>query len=272
MQQVQDIEIDLLLEAVFLRYGYDFRHYARASVTRRVKSFLAKSGFKKVSEMIPQLLYDELFFEKLVQDMSITVTEMFRDAEFFKVLREKVIPHLKTYPFVKIWHAGCATGEEVYSLAIVLQEEGFYDRATIFATDFNQVALDKARQGVYRLDRMKDFTANYQRSGGSRSFSEYYHARYDSVIINQSLKRNITFAHHNLVTDTVFSEMHFVLCRNVLIYFDKALQDHVLKLFYESLIHGGTLALGSKESLKFSGVEKYFKDIDEKWKIFRKAG
>jgi chemotaxis protein methyltransferase CheR len=220
--------------------------------------------------MIPRLLYDESFFQVFVREFSITVTDMFRDPHVYLSLRKNVIPLLKTYPFVKIWHAGCATGEEAYSLAIVLKEEGLYDRATLFATDFNDTALDKAKKGIYALDNARKFTANYQAAGGKTSFSEYYNARYEAMAINQSLRKNITFANHNLVTDAVFGEMQLILCRNVLIYFEKELQDRVLHLFSDSLTHGGILCLGTKESLRFSSVGKCFQAVDEDAKIYRK--
>jgi chemotaxis protein methyltransferase CheR len=268
--EIENIEITLLLEAIFQRYGYDFRSYARASIERRVRHFLPKAGCATISAMIPKLLYNESFFEPLVREFSITVSEMFRDPSVYRSIREKVIPLLKTYPFVRIWHAGCASGEEAYSLAILLKEEGLYDRATIFATDFNDGALDQAKEGIYALDTVQQSTANYQKAGGSRSFSEYYHARYEAMAINPALKKNITFANHNLVTDGVFSEMHFILCRNVLIYFNKELQNRVLNLFRDSLAYGGFLCLGSKESLLFSDVARDFKPVDESARIFQK--
>ena len=235
-----------------------------------IRSFIASCGFATVGDMISPVLHDETLFEKLVYDLSITVSEMFRDPEFFMFFRQQVIPHLKTFPFVRIWHAGCATGEEVYSLAIVLQEEGFYERTTIFATDFNDLALAKAREGIYPLEKMKEYTAAYHCSGGSGSFAQYYRSGYDAAILDTALKRNITFANHNLVADGVFSEVHLVMCRNVLIYFDKVLQNRVLKLFHESLVRGGMLALGSKESLQFTKVAGNFKALSSKWKIYRK--
>ena len=267
---IEDLEIRLLLDAMFERYGYDFRSYARASVERRIRRFQVLSGCKTISELLPRVLHDEDFFGELVREFSITVTELFRDPLVYRSIREHVIPVLKTYPFIRVWHAGCATGEEAYSLAIVLKEEGLYDRATIFATDFNDAALDKAQEGIYALDRVKDFTANYQRAGGTRSFSEYYHAQYGAMAINNGLKTNITFANHNLVTDGVFSEMHLILCRNVLIYFDKELQDRALTLFGDSLVRGGFLCLGSKESLMFSEARELFEAVDEKSRIFQK--
>jgi chemotaxis protein methyltransferase CheR len=268
---IENIEITLLLEAIFQRYGYDFRSYARASIERRVRHFLPKCGCATISELIPRLLHDESFFEPLVHEFSITVSEMFRDPTVYRRIREKVVPFLKTYPFVKIWHAGCASGEEVYSLAILLKEEGLYDRATIFATDFNDSALEQARQGIYALETVQQFTSNYQQAGGTRSFSEYYHAHYEAMAIDETLKRNITFANHNLATDGVFGEMHLILCRNVLIYFNKELQNRALKLFRDSLARGGFLCLGSKESLLFSDVQTDLKPIDEKARIYQKT-
>jgi chemotaxis protein methyltransferase CheR len=269
-EDIEKIEISLFLEAMCQRYGYDFRNYAQASVRRRVRHLLAKSGYTRISEMLPRLLYDEAFAQAAIYDFSISVTEMFRDPDFYSSLRKNVIPYLKTYPFIKVWHAGCATGEEVYSLAVVLQEEGLYDRATIFATDFNEATLDKAREGIYSLKDIRQYTTNYQKAGGERPFADYYHAQYESAIMNQTLKRNITFASHNLVTDGVFGEMHLIFCRNVLIYFDKTLQNRVLNLFADSLNHGGFLCLGSKETLEFSEVAKSFKVVDERGKIYQK--
>jgi chemotaxis protein methyltransferase CheR len=269
--KIQDIEIDLLLEAIYRRYGHDFRNYARGSVKRRILNFIGKVDQRTVSELISPVIHDESFFGKFIYELSITVSEMFRDPDFFKLLRKQVIPYLKTHPFIKIWHAGCATGEEVYSLAIVLKEEGFYDRSTIFATDFNDTALGKAKEGIYPLERMQEFTTNYQRSGGTGPFSQYYRTGYDAAILDPSLRKNIAFANHNLVTDGVFSEIHFIMCRNVLIYFDRNLQNRVLKLFRDSLAHGGVLALGSKEDLLFSEVAGDFRKLDEKWKIYQKT-
>jgi chemotaxis protein methyltransferase CheR len=269
-EDIEKIELYLFLEALCQRYGYDFRNYAQASVKRRVRHLLAKSGYTRISEMLPRLLYDETFAQSAIYDFSISVTEMFRDPDFYRSLRKNVVPYLKTYPFIKVWHAGCATGEEVYSLAIVLQEEGLYERATIFATDFNEMVLEKAREGIYPLKDIRQYTSNYQKAGGERPFADYYHAQYESAIMNQSLKRNITFASHNLVTDGVFGEMHLIFCRNVLIYFDKTLQNRVLKLFADSLNHGSFLCLGSKETLEFSEVINSFKIVDERTKIYQK--
>ncbi|MBI4720005.1 MAG: protein-glutamate O-methyltransferase CheR, partial [Chitinivibrionia bacterium] len=250
--------------AVFRRYGHDFRQYARASVERRVRQFLPKAGCETVAEMIPKLLHDEAFFEQFLGQFSITVTEMFRDPFVYRFLRSEIMPVLKTYPSIRIWHAGCASGEEAYSLAIVLKEEGLYDRATIYATDFNDAIIEKAREGIYGIENMKQFTQNYQLSCGARSLSDYYHAKYGAIIIDQALRRNITFANHNLATDGVFTEAHLILCRNVLIYFDKYLQNRVLTLFRDSLVRGGFLCLGTKESIQFSEVRDDFRTVDER--------
>lgn len=268
--EIENLEMELLIEAIFKRYGYDFRHYSDASLKRRVKHFLSKTDFKKASEAIPKLIYDRIFFESLLYTISITVTEMFRDAFVYKAIREKVIPFLKTHPFFKIWNAGCATGQEVYSIAIMLKEEGIYDRTQIYATDFNDDALEKAKKGIYPVDCIKEYTRNYQRAGGKEAFSDYYHSKYDSVIMNKGLKKNIVFANHNLATDAVFGEMHLIMCRNVLIYFDGSLQNRALKLFLDSLAHGGFLCLGSKESIRFSEIQGSFKAIDKKGKIYQK--
>ena len=268
--EIENIEVTLLLQAIYDRYGYDFRHYARASVERRARYVMSLEKLNSISEMIPLLLRDEPFFERLVHYFSITVTELFRDPFVYLALKEKVFPILQTYPFIKIWHAGGATGEEVYSLAILLKENGLYDRSTIFCTDFNDEALASGKQGIYNIDNIKGATLNYQKAGGSGSLSEYYHAKYDSISMDKSLKRRITFANHNLVSDGIFGEMHLVLCRNVMIYFDTVLQNKVLNLFSDSLTNGGFLCLGTKESLQFSEVENKFVTFSEKEKIYRK--
>ena len=275
-KNIENIEINLLLEAIFQRYGYDFRNYARASIKRRILSFLAMNPEiigaedENISKLIPQVLYDEDLFQKLLQYFSITVTEMFRDPEFFKALREKVIPYLKTFPHVRIWHAGCSSGEEVYSMAIILKEEGLYNKTTIYATDFNDEALGNAKKGIYKLEAGKEFSKNYQKSGGKKSLASYYHANYDAMIFDKSLMKNVTFSNHNLVLDGSFGEMHLILCRNVLIYFDKTLQGKIFNLFDESLCDNGFLGLGSKETLSFSNAEKDFSVFDKNWKIYQK--
>ncbi len=268
--EIEDIEVDLLLEAVFRRYGYDFRSYARASVDRRVRQFVAKKRAASISELIPRVLHEEQLFSELAQHFSIAVTEMFRDPFVYRALREQVVPVLKSFPFVKAWAAGCATGEEVYSLAIVLRESGVSDRTTIFGTDFNDDALQQAERGIYPAERMQEFTRNYQQAGGTGSFSEYYHALYDSASLDASLRDRITFANHNLTADRVFGEMNLILCRNVLIYFNRELQDRALGLFTESLVRGGFLLLGSKEDIRFSSVADRYEVVDRAARIYKK--
>ncbi|NQT74826.1 MAG: protein-glutamate O-methyltransferase CheR [Chloroflexi bacterium] len=267
---IENLETKLLLDAIYKRYGYDFSHYATASLKRRIEHFLNESNHDKITETIPRLLYDEVFFEELIQTLSITVTEMFRDPFVYRAIRGKIIPTLKDLPFLKIWHAGCATGEEVYSMAILLKEAGIFKNFHIYATDFNNHALERAREGIYPLKNARISTVNYQKSDGETSFSDYYQSKYDSVIMNRDLKKNITFANHNLVTDSVFGEMNFIICRNVMIYFDKILQERVFHLFNDSLSIGGFLCIGSKESLQFSEVYDNFEEVARKERIYRK--
>ncbi|MBF0468380.1 MAG: protein-glutamate O-methyltransferase CheR [Desulfamplus sp.] len=266
----EDIEIRLILETVKLVHGYDFTNYAYASMKRRLEKNLDESGLEKLSEMIPLIIHDKDFFRRFLHNISVNFTEMFRDPHFFLSIRQMIIPYLKTYPFVKIWAAGISTGEEIYSLAILFREEGIYDNCIIYATDFNDNVLEIARDGIYPAADMKLNTANYQRSGGKESFAGYYHAGYDSVIFDSSLKKNIVFANHNLVTDGVFGEMNMVICRNVLIYFNKKLQDHVLELFSQSLRRNGFLCLGAKESLEFSTSAPLYSVVDKAARIFKK--
>lgn len=268
--QVEDIEIRLLLEAIYQLYGYDFRSYSPASMRRRIMHRLTMSGFSTVLEMTDRVLRDRQFFVTLLNDLTVNVTEMFRDPEFYKAFRDEVVPVLKTFPFIKIWHAGCSTGEEIYSMAILLEEEGLYERAMLYATDIDKNVLAAAKKGIYPIHAFKQYTDNYRRAGGRQSLSDYATARYDSVIMEQRLKRNIVFADHDLATDQVFGEMHVILCRNVLIYFDRPLQQRVFKLFGESLDMGGFLCLGTKESLRFSGNEESFDVVNRSLRIFRK--
>jgi len=265
-----NIELQLLLEAIFLRYGYDFRNYSKAHIKRRVLHRLGTSQLQTVTDLQNKVLRDRDFFIEFLNDLSINVTELFRDPEFYKSLRENIIPKLRTYAWFKIWHAGCATGEEVYSLAILLQEEGLLERCQIYATDFNQKVLEIAREGVYHKDEIEQYERNYQLSGGKRKLSDYYQSMYGSVMFNKDLSSRIVFADHNLVTDSVFADVNLILCRNVLIYFEKSLQENVVGLFYESLVPSGILCLGTKESLKFTRHEKLFEPIDEKQRIFKK--
>jgi chemotaxis protein methyltransferase CheR len=264
----QDIEIRLLIEAIYQKYGYDFRNYSKAHIRRRILHSFAASGLENISAMQHKVLYDQDFLNELLQDLSINVTEMFRDPSFFLAVRKLVVPRLETYPFIKIWHAGCATGEEVYSMAIILKEEALYKNSQIYATDFSARTLEKAKAGIVTKESIKLYTTNYQKACGKQSFSQYYTARYDYAKLNDSLKEKVIFAEHNLVTDSVFGEMNMIICRNVLIYFDKILQERVLNLFYESLCPGGILCLGSKESLQFSSLEQKFIPIDKKEKIY----
>lgn len=266
----EDLELDLLLEGVFRCYGYDFRQYSKGSVRRRIEAVMIKNRISKVSELQHQILHRPDFFARLLPDLMITTTEMFRDPPFFKALRTEVIPALKTYPTIKIWHAGCSTGEEVYSLAIMLREEGIYDRCVIYATDINALALKAAKDGIYPVDAMRKFTQNYQQSGGKKPFSEYYTSLYGSVKLDASLRDNIVFTDHNLVTDDVFSEMNLILCRNVLIYFERELQNRVLDLFTRSLPFKGYLCLGEKESLSFSSVADHFSEVVPRVRIYQK--
>ena len=266
----EEIEIHLLLEAINMKYGYDFRNYSSAHMKRRINYRMSVDGIVSITEMQHKILYDKEFFNLVLSDFSINVTEMFRDPSFYRAFRKDVIPILKTYPFIRIWHAGCATGEEIYSMAILLKEEGLYDRAQIYATDFNKIVLQKAKDGIYPLSDIKEYTHNYQLAGGKSSFSDYYIAQYDSVIFEPSLKKKITFAEHNLVTDGVFGEMHVIICRNVLIYFNKELQSRVIKLFSDSLSNGCFLCLGSKENIKFSTSADNFEEVVSSEKIYRK--
>ncbi|SLM28317.1 MCP methyltransferase, CheR-type [Desulfamplus magnetovallimortis] len=266
----EDIEIKLVLKAIQLKHGYDFSNYATASMKRRLKKNLEEAGLKTMSEMIPLIIYDKEFFNLFLHNLSVNVTEMFRDPPFFLSIRRQVIPYLKTYPFIKIWAAGSSTGEEVYSLAILLKEEGISEKCIIYATDFNENVLEIARKGIYPAQDIRKHTTNYQQAGGKESFVSYYHADYNSVIFDNSLKNNIVFANHNLVTDGVFGEMNIIICRNVLIYFNKKLQDQVLYLFNESLRINGFLCLGSRETLDFSPNASLYIPVNKNLKIYQK--
>lgn len=271
-ETIEVIEIDLLLEGIRRRWGYDFTHYSQASIRRRLDHARRDAGFERLTELLDHLLHDEVIFDRFLKYMSVTVTEMFRDPAFYKIVREQLIPVLKTFPFIKIWHAGCATGEEVYSMAILLHEENFLNRARIYATDFNKHSLNSAEKGVYSLSHMETYKANYRESGGERDFSEYYSAGYGLAKVKDFLKERITFSYHNLVTDGVFGEMNLIFCRNVLIYFDKTLQNRVFTLFTDSLRHGGFLCLGTKETVNFSSVKKLYEPVENRLKIYRKCG
>jgi len=268
---LERLEVDLLLEGIYRHYGYDFREYAYASLRRRLWKRIEAEGLRSISALQERVLHDRSMLETLLLDLSINVTSMFRDPAFFLAVREKVVPLLRTYPFFRIWHAGCATGEEVFSMAIILEEEGLYDRARLYATDINEVVLRTAKEGIYPIDRMQEYTENYLKAGGKRSFSEYYTARYEAALFKPELLRNVVFSQHNLVTDGSFAECNVVLCRNVLIYFDKSLQERVHKLFYDSLATFGVLGLGAKETLKFSKYEDCYEELNGRHKLYRKV-
>ncbi|WP_394559956.1 CheR family methyltransferase [Aquipseudomonas alcaligenes] len=266
----EQIELRLLIEAIYLRYSYDFRDYAGASLKRRVQQAQTQLGCPTISALQERILHEPSAFMQLLQFLTIPVSEMFRDPGYFLALREQVVPLLHTYPSLKIWVAGCSTGEEVYSLAILLQEEGLLERSMIYATDINPHSLEKAEQGIFALDNLRTYTENYQKSGGKRAFSDYYTAAYDRVLFDKSLRSNVTFADHSLATDSVFAETQLVSCRNVLIYFNRELQNRALGLFHESLCHRGFLGLGSKESLDFSAYAQQFEPVVRRERIFRK--
>ena len=266
-----DIELTLLMEAIFLKYSYDFRNYTGASQKRRVRYALEQLRLPNVSALQERVLHDPTVFAQLLQYLTIPVSEMFRDPSYFLTLRQQVVPVLQTYPSVKVWVAGCSTGEEAWSLAILLREEGLLDRTQIYATDINPTSLDKARQGIFPMEAVRNYTANYQRAGGKRAFSDYYTAAYDAARFDPSLCANAVFADHSLATDTVFAETQLVSCRNVLIYFNRALQDRALGLFHESLCHRGFLGLGAKESIDFSSFSTRFDTLARADRIYRKA-
>jgi chemotaxis protein methyltransferase CheR len=270
-QELEEIELDLLLEAVYRRYGYDFRQYAPASLRRRLRRRIEEEGLANVTALTERLLHDPAMMDRLLLDLSVNVTSMFRDPSFYAALRAKVVPVLRTYPFTRLWVAGCSTGEEVYSLSIMLEEEGLRERARIYATDINDTVLDRARQGIFPLDKMQEYTQNYLQAGGANVFSDYYLAAYDHAQFSRSLVDNVVFAQHNLVSDRSFNEFNLIMCRNVMIYFDKRLQDRVHELFYESLGQFGVLALGHKESIKFSPFEDRYEELDPAEKLYRKA-
>jgi chemotaxis protein methyltransferase CheR len=265
-----DIELKLLIEAIYLKYSYDFRDYAGASQKRRVLHAMRQLHCKSISELQEKILCDADVFMQLLQLLTIPTTEMFRDPAYFLALREQVIPFLRTYPSLKIWIAGCSTGEELYSMAILLKEEGLLERSILYATDINPYSLEKAKKGIFSIEKVREYTANYQASGGKRAFSDYYMAAYDSALFDRSLCENVSFADHSLATDSVFSETHLVCCRNVMIYFNHRLQERALGLFHESLCHRGFLGIGNKESIDFSGYANAFEPLVKVQRIYRK--
>lgn len=263
-------DIDGLMNRIAAVYGYDFTGYAKASLQRRVNSFYIKYGFHSVEAMQTKLLQNSAYFTHFVEELTVNVTEMFRDVNFYRTLREEILPILATYPFIRIWHAGCSTGEEVYSMAILLKEAGIYHKSLLYATDLNQAVIEKAKAGIFPVSSMQQNSANYIKSGGKADFSTYYRANYNGAKFDAALAKKMIFSTHNLAADASFNEFQLIMCRNVLIYFDRELQGRVLQLFDRSLESLGFLALGSKESLRFSGIRPHFIQVENKEKIWRK--
>jgi chemotaxis protein methyltransferase CheR len=270
-EDVEALEIELLLEAVLRRYGYDFREYARASLKRRIWNMVQAEELTTVSGLIEKILHYPECMERLLLALSVNVTSLFRDPDFFLAFRSRIVPLLRTYPFIRIWSAGCSTGEEVYSIAILLQEEGLYERCRIYATDMNESVLRRARDGIFPLDLADQFAANYAQAGGTRSLSDYYTEGYGNLLFRASLKENIVFSQHNLAIDGSFNEFNVILCRNVMIYFSKPLQQRVHNLFYESLAMFGILGVGNKESLQFTPHERDFEQLEAGCKLYRRV-
>lgn len=265
-----DIELQLLIDAIYLKYHYDFRGYARASLKRRLRTAMGRFGCTTLSRLQDKVLHDPATFPLLLGYLTVQVSEMFRDPAYFQALRARVIPLLRTYPSLRIWVAGCSSGEEVYSLAILLREEGLLPRTLIYATDINAQALEQAEAGVYQVDRVAGFSENYRKAGGRASLSEYYTAAYGRAVFDKSLRENIVFSDHSLATDSVFAEVQLVSCRNVLIYFDRVLQDRALGLFRDALVRRGFLGIGSKESLRFSAHAEAFDELVRHERIYQK--
>ena len=268
---LEDIEVELFVRALQLRHGYDFSQYAPASLKRRVKQLVLAHQTDTISALTARVLHEPAFLPKVLEGLSVPVSEMFRDPEVFRALREQVFPMLASYPQINIWQAGCAHGQEVYSLAILLEEAGLYERTQIYATDFNEAALRHAQEGIYPAKEAQLWSRNYLAAGGSHSLADYYSARYELLKLDSRLRRNVIFANHNLVADEVFCEAHLVLCRNVLIYFSDPLQDRTLALFRDSLVRGGFLCLGTRESLDFAPSAADFQPVDAALRIYRLA-
>lgn len=269
--ELEDIELRLLLEGVSQYYGYDFKNYAPASLKRRIRNIMEQEQVETISLLLARLLHDPASMDRFLLALTVNVTAMFRDPSFYAGFRAKVVPLLRTYPFIRIWHAGCSTGEEVYSMAILLQEEGLYERCRIYATDMNELVLSKARAGIFSLDKMQEYTSNYLKAGGTRSFSEFYTAAYGGAMFNPSLREHITFSQHNLTTDGSFNEFNVVLCRNVLIYFNKILQEHVHRLLHASLGTFGVLCLGRAETIKFTPFEQHYEELVAGERLYRRT-
>lgn len=269
--ELERIEINLLLEGIYRYYGFDFRNYVFSSIRRRIWYRIRAERLNSVSSLQEKVLHDPCMMERLLADFSIHISEMFRDPPFFKSFRKKVVPLLKELPFVRIWHAGCSTGEEVYSMAIILHEEGLYHKTKIYATDMNEDLLKKAKDGVYPLDKMRAYMDNYQLAGGIKEFAEFFEVCHDRAVFHSFLTQNVAFAQHNLATDHSFNEFHVIICRNVMIYFDRVLQDRVHGLFYESLCTSGILGLGDKEDIAFNNHSHCYEAFDPEQKIYRKV-
>jgi chemotaxis protein methyltransferase CheR len=266
----EEIEIDLLVAGIYRLYGFDFRQYARSSLRRRIRTAVETEKTGTISALQERLLHDPECFDRVLPRLSVNVSAMFRDPAFFLAFRNHVVPLLRTYPFVRIWQAGCSTGEEAYSVAILLEEEGLYDRCRIYATDINGTVLRTAKAGIYPLEAMQKYTVNYLQAGGKRSFSQYYTASYDHVLFHPALQRNILFTEHNLATDGTFNEFNVILCRNVMIYFNKDLQARVHQLFYDSLVPFGVLGIGSHETLRLTTHEHRYESVADGERLYRR--
>ncbi|MGH7138029.1 MAG: CheR family methyltransferase [Pirellulales bacterium] len=264
------LETQLLLEAIYRRYGFDFRDYAVASIRRRIQSVLEEEGLSSLAELQGKLLHNASCMERFLLKVTVHATAMFRDPAFYRTFRESVVPLLAEMPFLRVWHVGCSTGEEVYSMAILLDEAGLASKCRIYATDMNEAVLAEAKQGIFPLAKLQEYTQNYQQAGGTRAFSDYYSARYDRVLFDRHLTAMVVFSPHNLVTDSSFNEFHVVLCRNVMIYFNQSLSARVHRLLFESLADGGFLCLGNRESIRFTPHAGSYCDFDDNARIYRK--
>ncbi|MEH7334257.1 protein-glutamate O-methyltransferase CheR [Neobacillus drentensis] len=271
LNERQEVEINLLLEGLYQMYGYDFRSYVRASLTRRILNRMKAERLPTITALLEKVLHEQGYLERLLNDLSIRMTEMYRDPSFFAVIRNEVVPLLRELPEIRIWHAGCATGEEVYSMAILIEEEGLAEKTRIYATDMNEKALVAAQKGAFPLKKMQQYTKNYLKAGGKKAFSEYYSTDHQFAYFRPNLNENLIFAQHNLVTDGSFNEFHMILCRNVMIYFDNNLQQQVHRLMYNSLAQGGFMGLGSKESILFMPKGLQYEEFNPQERIYRKA-
>ena len=269
-ESLEDIELELLCEGIYKHYGFDFRNYARSSLGRRTQNLMKLEGVNTVSALQNLILHNSAAMERFLLNLSINVTSMFRNPHMYTTFRDKVIPILRTYPSIRIWHAGCASGEEVYSLAILMEEEHLAEKTKIYATDINEELIKSAKAGIYPLSAMKEFSENYMAAGGKRAFSEYYHAKYDNAIFDSRLRERIIFSKHNLVSDGSFNEFNVIFCRNVLIYFNETLQTHVHTLLHQSLCRFGVLVLGSNETTQFSSIAKHYKIMDDEGSVFQR--